>query len=266
MLRISPNEVSLNDLEASGIIYGQTSKFEKSEYFYRPFEDQAPNLFTIRDRQQHAQDKRLISHAFSRANIVQHQASIVDKAVYLMDRISQRVKDGQTIPLFSAFRCMTLDTISEFAFGRSIGALKLQDFESEVFDSIDKATGSVPFVSPANLTLDWKGMGGTNRRLTDKVSTFPNSPGGSPVGQLLQVYRCPQWISCAGRDSGCCIPRDGRHRHVDHVQKHALLRQQVVHGTHQGASHLGSHRDDCGRHRHHGGGVGGHSPSSFATT
>lgn len=150
MLRLSPDEVSFNDIDAFGDIYGQTSKFEKAKYFYRAFEDQAPNLFTIRDRQQHAQDKRLISHAFSRANIVQHQASIYDNAAYLMDRIAQRVKDGRTIPLFPAFRCMTLDTISEFAFGRSTGALKLEGFESVIFDAIDKATGSVPFVCSSN--------------------------------------------------------------------------------------------------------------------
>lgn len=42
---------------------------------------------------------------------------------------------------------MTLDTISEFAFGDSIGALEMQGFESEIFHAIDQATGSVPFVS-----------------------------------------------------------------------------------------------------------------------
>ncbi|KAF7168666.1 hypothetical protein CNMCM5623_001606 [Aspergillus felis] len=145
ILRISPNEVSFNDLDASGIIYGPTSKFEKSEYFYRPFEDQAPNLFTIRDRQNHSQDKRLISYAFSKANILQYEASIHDKAVYLMNRISERVKSGQVIPLFPAFRCMTLDTISEFAFGRSTGGLQLEEFESTIFDAIDKANHSVVF-------------------------------------------------------------------------------------------------------------------------
>ncbi|KAG7291092.1 hypothetical protein NEMBOFW57_001102 [Staphylotrichum longicolle] len=145
MLRISPNEVSFNDIDASGIIYAQTSKFEKAHYFYRAFEDQAPNLFTIRDRQEHAQDKRLISHAFSRANIVLHQEFIYTKAAYLMDRIAQRVKDGQTIPLFPAFRCLTLDTISEFAFGKTTGALQSEKFESEIFEAIDKATDSVPF-------------------------------------------------------------------------------------------------------------------------
>lgn len=147
MLRISPNEVSFNDLEASGIIYGQTSKFEKSEYFYRSFEDQASNLFTIRDREEHAQDKRLISHAFSRANILQHEGIIYNKAICLMDRIAQRAMHGHVVPLFPAFRCMTLDTLSEFAFGVSPGALQLERFESVIFDAIDKATHSVPFVS-----------------------------------------------------------------------------------------------------------------------
>lgn len=147
MLRISPNEISINDSEASSIIYGQSSKFEKSNYFYRAFEDQAPNLFTICNRQQHAMDKSLISHAFSRANIIQHEGSIYDKSLYLMGRLTQTVKDGQIIPLFPAFRCMTLDTISEFAFGKSAGALHLDDYKSAIFEAIDKATHSVHFVS-----------------------------------------------------------------------------------------------------------------------
>ncbi|KAF3010218.1 hypothetical protein E8E15_001657 [Penicillium rubens] len=144
-MRISPNEVSFDDIEASDIIYAQTSKFEKSEYYYRAFEDQGPNLFSIRDRQHHSQAKRLVSHAFSRANVIQHESSIYDKALYLMDRIEQRAKERRTIPLFPAFRCMTLDTISEFCFGKSTGALHMNNFESTTFEAIDKANGAVLF-------------------------------------------------------------------------------------------------------------------------
>jgi len=147
MMRISPNEISFADVEAFNIIYGRTSKFEKSEYFYRPFEDQAPNLFTIRDRQHHSQDKRLLSHAFSRANVAQHQTAIYDKASHLVERMKQLVMKNEPIPLFPAFRCMTLDTISDFAFGKSTCALDLETFESDIFDAIDKATNSVPFVN-----------------------------------------------------------------------------------------------------------------------
>ncbi|SPO07004.1 uncharacterized protein DNG_09698 [Cephalotrichum gorgonifer] len=145
MLRISPNEVSFSGADAFSEIYGRTSKFNKSEFFYRTFEDQAHNLFTLRDRQQHSQLKRLLSNAFSRSNVVQHHTSIVEKAEYLVDRIHQRVAKSETIPLYPAFRCMTLDTISEFAFGKSIGALKREEFESVIFEAIDKANSSVPF-------------------------------------------------------------------------------------------------------------------------
>lgn len=146
MLRISPNEVSFNDVDAFRVLYGRTSKFLKAEYYYRAFEDQSSNLFTIRDRQQHSHDKRLLSHAFSRANVAQHYTSMYDKAEYLMDRIKGRAEKNETIPLFPAFRCMTLDTISEFAFGETIGALKKEDFESDIFHAIDRSVGSVSFV------------------------------------------------------------------------------------------------------------------------
>ena len=73
-----------------------------------------------------------------------------------MDRFTQSAKDEQIIPLFPAFRCMTLDTISEFAFGKSAGALQLGDYKSSVFEAIDKATHSVPFVSVISLSSERK--------------------------------------------------------------------------------------------------------------
>lgn len=147
MLRISPNEISFNDVEAFRVLYGRTSKFMKAEYYYRAFEDQSSNLFTMRDRQQHSNDKRLLSHAFSRANVVQHYTSMYDKAEYLMSRIESRATRDETVPLFPAFRCMTMDTISEFAFGKTIGALQTDNFQSEIFHAIDRSVGSVSFVS-----------------------------------------------------------------------------------------------------------------------
>ncbi|KAL3444871.1 hypothetical protein BJX65DRAFT_310462 [Aspergillus insuetus] len=128
-MRISPNEVSFNDIEASDTIYAQTSKFDKSRYFYRAFENPGANLFSLCGRQEHSQDKRLISYTMSRANITSHESSMYDKATFLMERIAQRAKSGQTIPLFRIFRCLTLDTISGFAFGKPSRALHLEAIE-----------------------------------------------------------------------------------------------------------------------------------------
>ncbi|KAJ0417771.1 cytochrome P450 [Aspergillus carlsbadensis] len=145
IMRISPNEVSFNDIEASDTIYAQASKFDKSRYFYGAFENPGPHLFSICDRQKHSQDKRLISYAMSRTNATSHESSMYDKATFLMERIAQRTETEQTIPLFPAFRCMTLDTISDFAFGKPSGALHLQDFQSHTFEAIEKGNSTVLF-------------------------------------------------------------------------------------------------------------------------
>ena len=88
-----------------------------------------------------------------------------------MERIRQLVADGETVPLFPAFRCMTSDTISDFAFGRSVGALELERFETDIFHSIDQATGSVPFVSHFPLSATGKGDFPGNNKL--QLQSFP---------------------------------------------------------------------------------------------
>ncbi|KAL4733478.1 cytochrome P450 [Aspergillus similis] len=146
IMRIPRNEVSFNDIEASDTIYAQTSKFDKSRYFYRAFESPGPHLFSICDRQEHSQDKSLISYAMSRANITSHESSMYDKATFLMERIAQHAQIGQTIPLLSVFRYMTLDTISDFAFGKPSRALHLEDFQSHTFEAIERENGTVLFL------------------------------------------------------------------------------------------------------------------------
>jgi hypothetical protein len=69
-----------------------------------------------------------------------------DKATFLMERIAQRARSGQTIPLFRVFRCMTLDTISDFAFGKPSRALHLENFQSHTFEAIEKGNGTVLYV------------------------------------------------------------------------------------------------------------------------
>ncbi|KAF5855755.1 hypothetical protein ETB97_008473 [Aspergillus alliaceus] len=137
-------QISFTDIEASDVIYAQTSRFEKSKYYYQAFETPAKNLFSMQDRREHSQDKKLISHSMSRANIILHESSLYDKANFVMDRVAKRAMSGQTVPLFPLFRCMTLDMISDFAFGKSTGASKIENFESSTFDAIDKANSTVP--------------------------------------------------------------------------------------------------------------------------
>lgn len=144
-VRISPNELSINDAKSNATIYGQGSKFTKARFFYRAFENHAGNLFTICDREAHLQDKRLMANSFSRANIIRHEAAITRKVDELMGSLEEYTQAGKAIPLVAAFRCLTIDTITEFCYGKPLGAMKDKTFFHRQFEAFDIATMGTPF-------------------------------------------------------------------------------------------------------------------------
>ncbi|EFX00361.1 cytochrome p450 monooxygenase [Grosmannia clavigera kw1407] len=145
LVRISPDEVSVNDVTAYTEIYSQTSKFPKAKYFYYAFTDQTANLFSMYDKKEHIQDKRLMSAAFSKAAILQREDKIYTMADQLMDRIAGISDAKQQFPLLSSFHCMTLDLISEFVFGEAPGSLSLSDFKSPIVQEIANASATIAF-------------------------------------------------------------------------------------------------------------------------
>lgn len=145
-MRIAPDELSINDVDANAVIYSQGTKFGKAPYFYRAFDGEAPNLFTLTDREAHIKDKKLMSYAFSRAGILNFEEVMASKVQTLMARLSQSVEAKKPLPLMNAFRSLTLDTITEFCYGESMGALHVENFETPLFESFDLATKATIFV------------------------------------------------------------------------------------------------------------------------
>ncbi|KAI1847952.1 hypothetical protein JX266_006065 [Neoarthrinium moseri] len=133
-------------------VYCQGTKFDKARYFYNAFVDQADNLFTMTDRDQHSHDKRLMSHAFSKTTILQQESVIYDFVQQLVGRMMPFAQSGKEFPLLAGYRCMTLDLITEFVFGATPKAIESEDLNDPIIDQIgDTATGSVvtqhiPFV------------------------------------------------------------------------------------------------------------------------
>ncbi|KAK7905460.1 hypothetical protein LTR67_000182 [Exophiala xenobiotica] len=145
VVRIAPNELSINAVDASAVIYGQGTKFCKTPYFYRAFETEASNLFTMTERKAHLKDKKLMSNAFSRASILNFEEVMASKVQTLMVRLGQYVEANKPLPLMNAFRCLTLDTITEFCYGEPMGALYVENFDTPLFESFDLATKAIIF-------------------------------------------------------------------------------------------------------------------------
>jgi len=74
-VRVSPSELSIADPEALGVIYGHGNGALKSSY-YDAFLSIAPNVFTTRDRAQHARKRKIVSHIFSKKSVLEFQPHI----------------------------------------------------------------------------------------------------------------------------------------------------------------------------------------------
>lgn len=138
MIRISPNEVSIRDIDLfRDVIYAQNTKYQKSNYYYRAFRGAESDVFAETDKTIHAAEKRLMSHAFSRANLLGYQRDLYKNTKKWVQRLRGYVESDRVIPLWHATQCLTLDAICEFSFGLPAGGLESEDFSHPVFLALE---------------------------------------------------------------------------------------------------------------------------------
>lgn len=135
---MAPNELSIYDIDAYlSEIYAQNTKFTKAPYFYNAFDNPHGTVFSQLDKAAHSAEKRLMSHAFSRRNIVGMQHELYGHVRKWIERLRAHVRAGRTIPLSRAAQCLTLDNVSFFSYGSDEGALDSVDFQSELLDQFE---------------------------------------------------------------------------------------------------------------------------------
>ncbi|KAF5525619.1 Cytochrome P450 monooxygenase BOT1 [Colletotrichum aenigma] len=134
VVRISPDEVSIHDIDIfHKEIYSQNTKFQKSKYYYHAFHSPDLNVFSETNKEVHAKEKCLTSHAFSRANLVGYQKNMYENVAAWVKQLRSYAEAGRVIPLWHATQCLTLDTVSGFSFGSKAGALESEDFHHPLF-------------------------------------------------------------------------------------------------------------------------------------
>lgn len=143
-MRVSPFEVSINDIEVyNQVIYSQQTTFMKAPYFYEPFKNPGASVFTEMDKAEHSAEKRLMSHAFSRANTTGMQGLLYSYCRRWISMIQAHVRENRPIPLWLASQCYTLDSVSKFSYGTAYGTLESSTFHHEFLDSMDKVNFTV---------------------------------------------------------------------------------------------------------------------------
>ncbi|KAH6959580.1 cytochrome P450 [Ilyonectria sp. MPI-CAGE-AT-0026] len=119
-VRVGPREVSYSNQELVKELYGQQTTFRKAP-IYDHLSVKPLGIFSMRDRNEHSQRRRLLSHAFSQSNLFETEPLIKQ----IVQKLISHVEDGLGKPLnmLLLFRLTAFDIVGELFLGQSFGGL-----------------------------------------------------------------------------------------------------------------------------------------------
>jgi cytochrome P450 len=140
VVRITPDEVHLSDPDNYELIYSVGSKYAKSTPFYSAL-GAGYSTFTAGPAEVHKPRRAKLNPFFSRQNVLKMEY-LVDSRIDTLERIMRsKFSKNEAIDLHHAFRAISVDVITDYAFGESYELLARDDLGREFWDL---ATGIGP--------------------------------------------------------------------------------------------------------------------------
>ncbi|CAN9450796.1 unnamed protein product [Alternaria alternata] len=126
-------------IESYHDIYNTKNRWDKEATLYQSFnEDRSSFGFLTYAEAKNRKD--VLNKSFSLAAIESSEGLLVNKVKELCAAIEKRSKDAKSVDLFYAFRCMSVDVITTFCFGKSIHAVDEPDFKAPIVVALEAAT------------------------------------------------------------------------------------------------------------------------------
>lgn len=110
-------------------------------------------MITTIPHELHRKRRAALSPYFSSANVRRLEPIIQDSLTKLLGRLDSCYKSGQVLPITVAYKAMTSDIITSYAFGKSTNYLLKEDFNISFFETI----ASVFEVAHSMLHIAWLG-------------------------------------------------------------------------------------------------------------
>ncbi|RGP68826.1 hypothetical protein FSPOR_5032 [Fusarium sporotrichioides] len=138
VVRLSPHEVSVSDVEAVSAVHKIGAGFLKSAWYDGITPGREPGIFAMRDPHQHSARRRLFARAFSNGSLLTNwEPEIRQKTTLAIERIKQDAL-GTGADVFKWWTLMATDVIAHLSFGESFHMLE-QGKQTRYIDSIQLA-------------------------------------------------------------------------------------------------------------------------------
>ncbi|CAO2656693.1 Nn.00g054960.m01.CDS01 [Neocucurbitaria sp. VM-36] len=125
VVRLSPTEAGIADLNAFKEIHKIGTKYMKSDWYLRLANFPKPGVFTMLDPREHGSRRKLLSRSFSRTYLVENWESVVrEKALLAVTKIKADATKG-TADVYNWWMLLASDVSAHLAFGESFGMLEM---------------------------------------------------------------------------------------------------------------------------------------------
>ncbi|KAF2822403.1 cytochrome P450 monooxygenase-like protein [Ophiobolus disseminans] len=134
VVRIGPNELHFANPKAYTDIYNNKNRWDKEARLYKSFNEDRSSFGLLTYAESKIR-KDVMNRSFSVAAIESAEGLCVDKARALCAAFER----NKTKPadMFFAYRCMSMDMIMTFCFGKPINALDAPDFKAPILEAMD---------------------------------------------------------------------------------------------------------------------------------
>ncbi|KAI1214358.1 putative cytochrome P450 [Annulohypoxylon truncatum] len=126
IVRISPIEVSIQDLKAVQQMYHVKNEFRKSSW-YADFNPGLPNVFSTTDLDYHRRHRRLLAAEISESGLVAHRPTVDSKVRLAVERIAEEMEERGAADVYRWTLYMATDVIGELSFGSSFRMLETKE-------------------------------------------------------------------------------------------------------------------------------------------
>jgi hypothetical protein len=132
VIRIQPNEIHLADQANFDTIYHVGSKYTKAPIYYGAL--CIPNAtHTTASNELHRHKRARMNPMFSRKMLLELEDIIQEKADKVVRLTRESLDSGIPADLHHAFRCVSVDVITDYAFDKSYDLLDTKDLGAEFF-------------------------------------------------------------------------------------------------------------------------------------
>ncbi|KAL3445280.1 cytochrome P450 [Aspergillus insuetus] len=122
IVRVTPHEVAIADLDAFREIHRIGSGFQKAPWYLKFVTTPRPGMFAMTIPEEHAARRRIFAQGFANTSILQYEGIIRDKAELAVSKI-QRDAEAGFADIFKWFTFMATDIAGHLSFGSSFDML-----------------------------------------------------------------------------------------------------------------------------------------------